>query len=69
MGEFDALISGHFVVEFFERTKFPQRSLDIYIKGAKAGRLVPRLIQKDGYLRKMPTQPFILSHGVEEFLQ
>lgn len=68
MGEFDALISGHFVVEYFERTKFPQRSLDIYIKGAKAARFVPRLIQKDGYLRKMPTQPFILSHGVEEFL-
>lgn len=34
-------------------------SLEIYINGAKAARFVPRLIQGDDYLRKMPTKPFI----------
>lgn len=68
MGEFDALISGRFVVEFFERIKFPQRSLEIYVKGAKAAQFVPRLIQGDGYLRKVPIQHFDFPYVIKEFL-
>lgn len=68
MGEFDALISGRFVVEFFERTKFPQRSLSIYVRGAKAAQFVPRLLQRNGYLQIMPIKRFSTPNGVQEFL-
>ncbi|MCJ1348685.1 hypothetical protein MMC31_006918 [Peltigera leucophlebia] len=69
MGEFNALISGRFVVEFFERTKFPQkRSLEIYVRGAEAAQFVPRLIQEDGYVLKVPIQEVSFPNVVKEYL-
>lgn len=66
MGECDALISGCFAVEFFERMKFPQRTLEIYVEGSKAKRFITHLVQVENYLRKMPTQRFISPNRAAE---
>lgn len=58
MGECGALISGRFAVEFFERIKFPQRSLEIYVEGINAKRFVTHLVKVEKYLRKAPIQRF-----------
>lgn len=69
MGECDALISGRFAVEFFERTKFPaQRLLEIYVEASKAERLVSHLVEVENYLkRKQPMERCIIPNGVCEF--
>lgn len=69
MGECDALISGRFAVEFFERTKFPQRLLEIYVEMSKAERFVTHLVEVENYLRKMPIEQssIPIPNGVSEF--
>lgn len=67
MGECDALISGRFAVEFFERTKFPQRLLEIYVEISKAERFVTHLVEVENYLRKMPIEQSSIPNGVSEF--
>lgn len=67
MGECDALISGRFAVEFFERTKFPQRLLEFYVEASKAERFVTHLVEVENYLQKMPIERCSIPTGVCEF--
>lgn len=58
MGEYDALISRRFAVEFFEKTKFPERGLEIYIEACKAKRFATYLVEVENYQQKMPIERF-----------
>lgn len=66
MGECDALISGRFAVEFFERTKFPERVLEIYVEACKAEIFATYLVEVENYQQKMPIERFSRPKGVLE---
>lgn len=67
MGECCALISGRFAVEFFERTKFPERVLEIYVEACKAERFATYLVEVENYQQKMPIERFSRPNGVSKF--
>ena len=50
MGELNAIISGSFAVQFFERVTWPSSDLDLYVKeGEEATALRAYLLQSEGY--------------------
>lgn len=68
MGECDALISGRFAVEFFERTKFPERVLEIYIEASNADKLAAYLVEVENYQHKTPIERLSFPNAVLDFL-
>jgi len=69
IGKYNALISGSFALQFFERpAKWTAADMDIYVEfGDDLAGLSLYLVEQEGYI-KQPVTVHIITYKVEEFL-
>ncbi|KAL9002532.1 MAG: hypothetical protein Q9180_009968, partial [Flavoplaca navasiana] len=68
MGELDALISGSFAIQFFERVTWPSSDLDMYVKeGEGSDALCAYLVESEGYTLQATKATGDLPYAVRQF--